>query len=90
MVLLKSNILKLLITSCDKKTKKNKNIKYYKNKTKYTYTYCFQIWGCLGKGLFDKLQNRAFRIITRENYDIQSVDILKNVGVCNLQDRRKQ
>ena len=34
------------------------------------FDYCAQVWGCLGKTLaakVQKLQNRAFRIITREN-----------------------
>ena len=37
------------------------------------FDYCSQVWGCLGKGLSDKLQklqNRAFRIITRESYEL--------------------
>ena len=48
------------------------------------FDYCSQTWG---KGLSDKLQklqNRAFRIITRENYDIRSEDILNRVGFSNL------
>ena len=56
------------------------------------FDYCSQVWGCLGKGLSDKLQklqNRAFRIIKRENYDIRSVDILNSVGFPNLQTRRR-
>ena len=56
------------------------------------FDYCSQIWGCLGKGLSDKLQklqNKAFRIITRENYDIRSEDILNRVGFSNLQTRRE-
>ena len=56
------------------------------------FDYCFQIWGCLGKRLSDKLQklrNRAFRIITCENYDICSEDILNRVGFSNLQTRRE-
>ncbi len=35
------------------------------------FDYFAQVWGCLGKTLaakLQKLQNRAFRIITRENY----------------------
>ena len=56
------------------------------------FDYGSQIWGCLGKGLSDKLQklqNRAFRIITRENYDIRSEDILNRVDFSNLQTRRE-
>ena len=37
-----------------------------------------------------KLQNRAFRIITRENYTTRSVDILKTLGIPNLEKRRMQ
>jgi hypothetical protein len=46
----------------------------------------------LGKGLSEKLQklkNRAFRIITRESYEIPSADILEYVGVSDLQARRE-
>ena len=51
-----------------------------------------RFWSCLGKGLLDKLQKlqiRAFRIITRKNYDIRSEDILNSVGFPNLQTRRE-
>ena len=37
-----------------------------------------------------KLQNRAFRIITRENYTTRSADILKTLGIPNLEKRRMQ
>ena len=37
-----------------------------------------------------KLQKRAFRIITRENYPTRSVDILKTLGIPNLEKRRMQ
>ena len=45
------------------------------------YQSIIQVWGCLGKTLaakVQKLQNRAFRIITRENYTTRSADILKS------------
>ena len=57
------------------------------------FDYCAQVWGCLGKTLVvkvQKLQNRAFRIITRENYTTRSVDILKTLGIPNLEKRRMQ
>ena len=57
------------------------------------FDYCAQVWGCLGKALVvkvQKLQNRAFRIITRENYTTRSVDILKTLGIPNLEKRRMQ
>ena len=50
------------------------------------FDYCSQVWGCLGKGLSDKLQklqNRAFRMRTF------SEDILYSVGFPNLQTRRE-
>jgi hypothetical protein len=52
-----------------------------------------QVWGCLGKVLSDKiqrLQNRAFRIITREGYETRSKDILIKAGFSDLQTRREQ
>jgi hypothetical protein len=51
------------------------------------------VWGCLGKTLaakVQKLQNRAFRIITRENNTTRSADILNKLGVPNLEKRRMQ
>ena len=51
------------------------------------------MWGCLGKTLaakVKKLQNRTFRIITRENYTTRSADILNKLGVPNLEKRRMQ
>ena len=55
------------------------------------FDYCAQVWGCLGKTLAakeQKMQNRAFRIITRENYTTRSADILKKLGIPNLEKRR--
>ncbi len=37
-----------------------------------------------------KLQNRAFRIITRENYSTRSADMLNKLGIPNLEKRRMQ
>ena len=57
------------------------------------FDYCAQVWGCLGKTLaakVQKLQNRAFRIITRGNYTTRSADILNKLGVPNLEKRRMQ
>ena len=53
----------------------------------------FAVWGCLGKVLSDKLQrlqNRAFRIITREGYETRAKDILIKAGFSDLQTRREQ
>ena len=55
--------------------------------------YCAQIWGCLGATLSNKvqkLQNRAFRIITRESYTTRSIDILSKLNIPNLEQRRSQ
>ncbi len=57
------------------------------------FDYCAQVWGCLGKTLaakLQKLQNRAFRIITRENYSTRSADMLNKLGIPNLEKRRKK
>jgi hypothetical protein len=57
------------------------------------FDYCARVWGCLGKTLaakVQKLQNRAFRIITRENYTTRSADILNKLGVPNLEKRTMQ
>ena len=52
----------------------------------------FQIWGCLGKGLSDKiqkLQNRAFRIINRENNETRTADVLNKFGFPGLKSTRE-
>ena len=36
-----------------------------------------------------KLQNRAFRIITRENYETRTADVLNKVGLPDLKSRRE-
>ena len=57
------------------------------------FDYCAQVWGCLGKTLaakLQKLQNRAFRIITLENYSTRSADILNKLGIPNPDKRRMQ
>ena len=67
-------------------------IKIYLSIIQPHFDYCSQIWGCLGKVLSEKLQklqNRAFRIITRENYDTRTIDVLNKVGLPNLVTRRK-
>jgi len=55
------------------------------------FEYCAQVRGCLGKTLAEKvqkLQNRAFRIIMRENYSTRSADILNKLGIPNLEKGR--
>ena len=65
----------------------------YKSIIQPHFDYCSQVWGCLGKVLSDKLQrlqNRAFRIISREGYETRSNDILNKAGFFDLQTRREQ
>ena len=65
----------------------------YKSIIQPHFDYCSQVWGCLGKVLSDKLQrlqNRAFRIISREGYETRSKDILNKAGFSDLQTRREQ
>ena len=47
------------------------------------FDYCSKVWGCMGKGLRDKLQrlqNRAGIIITISDNNARSVDILQDLG----------
>ena len=65
----------------------------YKSIIQPHFDYCSQVWGCLGKVLSDKLQrlqNRAFRIISRDGYETRSKDILNKAGFFDLQTRREQ
>ena len=44
------------------------------------FDYCFKVWGCMGKGLCDRLQrlqNKAGRIITFSDYNTRSADFLE-------------
>ena len=55
------------------------------------FDYCSLVWNNCSQTLKDKiqrLQNRAARAITGDNYDIRSNDILHKLGWNNLQDRR--
>jgi hypothetical protein len=55
------------------------------------FDYCSSVWDNCRKGLrekLQKLQNRAFRIITRSNYEIRSSQILNNLNWPTLEDRR--
>ena len=71
----------------------NTLITVYKSIIQPHFDYFSQVWGCLGKVLSDKLQrlqNRAFRIITREGYETRSKNILIKAGFSDLQTRREQ
>ena len=55
------------------------------------FDYCSAVWGCIGNGLsqkFEKLQNRAARIITGSSRDARSAPILHTLKWNSLADRR--
>ena len=55
--------------------------------------YCSEVWGCMGKGLCDRLQrlqNRDGRIITLGDYNTRSADILQDLGWDTLEQRRSK
>ena len=57
------------------------------------FDYCSKVWGCMGKGLCDRLQrlqNRAGRIITFSDYNTRSADILQDLGWDTLEKRRSK
>ena len=57
------------------------------------FDYCFEVWGCMGKGLCDRLQrlqNRAGRIITFSDYNTRSADILQELGWDTLDQRHSK
>ena len=52
-----------------------------------------EFWGCMGKGLCDRLQrlqNRAGRIITFSDYNTRSADILQDLRWDTLEQRRSK
>ena len=57
------------------------------------FDYCSQVWGGLGTTLCNKLQRlqtRAVRIITKSGYEVRSVNLLHQLGLPNLEERRNQ
>ena len=57
------------------------------------FDYCSEVWGCMGKGLCDRLQrlqNRAGRIITFSDYNTRSADILQDFRWDALEQRRSK
>ena len=57
------------------------------------FDYCSEVWGCMGKGLCDRLgilQNGAGRIITFSDYNTRSADILQDLGWDTLEQRRSK
>ena len=54
----------------------------------FDYSSC--VWGYIGKGVSEKiqqLQNRAARIVTLSNYETRSKDLLDELGWEVLEDR---
>ena len=55
------------------------------------YDYCNSVWGCCGKTLtskLQKLQNRAVRILTYSNYDVNADNLIKKLGWIKLDSQR--
>ena len=55
----------------------------------FDYSSC--VWGYIGKGLLEKLQqrqNRAARIVTLSNYETRSKYLLDELGWEVLEDRK--
>ena len=66
------------------------NVSFFSSPIPY-FDYCSLVWNNCSQTLKDKvqrLQNRAARVITGDNYDIRSSDIFNKLGWNNLQDRR--
>ena len=57
------------------------------------FDYCSEVWGCIGKGLCDRLQrlqNRAGRIITFSDYNTRCADILQDLRWDTLEQTRSK
>ena len=57
------------------------------------FDYCSSLWGNCSAYLKEKLQrfqNRARRIISGANYEINSADVLESLGWQTLEERRKR
>ena len=65
----------------------------YKSLIQPHFDYCSSVWGNLGKGLAQKLQqlqNRAARIINGSHYSVRSHEVLSELNWSNLEERRSQ
>ena len=51
------------------------------------FDYCSEVWGCMGKGLFDRLQRLQNRT---SDYNTRSADILQDLRWENLEQRRSK
>ena len=55
------------------------------------FEYCSQVWGGLGTTPCNKLrrlQNKAVRIVTKSEYEVRSVNLLNQLSLPNLEERR--
>ena len=65
----------------------------YKTMIQPYFDYCSPLWGNCSAYLKEKLQrfqNRAGRIISGANYEINSADVLESLGWQTLEERRKR
>ena len=65
----------------------------YKAMIQPYFDYCSPLWGNCSAYLKEKLQrfqNRAGRIISGANYEINSADVLESLGCQTLEERRKR
>ena len=65
----------------------------YKSLIQPVFDYCDVVWDNLDKGLatkLQKLQNRAARIITFQNYDVRSAQLRKQLNWEDLATRRQR
>ena len=63
----------------------------YKTLIQPHFDYCYQVWGCLGITLSDKLQrlqNRAARIFMKYGYKQRSIEVLQQLQLTNHEARR--
>ena len=57
------------------------------------FDYCSMVWGNCGKtlkGMLQKLQNRAARVISGDSYEVRSLDILSKLNWKTLEERRNE
>ena len=53
------------------------------------FDYCSLVWGNCGKTLSNKLQNRAARVVTSSNYDVDVDSLFHNLSWKDLKSQRQ-
>ena len=53
------------------------------------FDYCSLVWGNCGKTLSSKLQNRAARVVTSSNYDVDVDSLFHNLSWKDLKSQRQ-